>query len=39
VYEYEYVSKYIHASAFSLLRLDLQIIAKGMRVMMRGKGL
>jgi len=39
VYEYEYVSKYIHASAFSLLLLDLQIIAKGMRVMMRGKGL
>ncbi len=39
VYEYEYVNRYIHASIFSLLLLDLSIIGKGIRVMLKGKGL
>jgi len=39
IYEYEYVSHYMHASTFSLLLLDLKIIFKGIRVMMKGKGL
>lgn len=39
VYEYEYVYRYIHSSLFSLLFLDLKIIAKGMVVMAKGKGL
>ena len=39
VYEYEYVSRYIHSSSLSLLMLDLSIIGKGIRVMLKGKGL
>jgi len=39
IYEYEYVSRYMHSSNFSLFLLDLKIIGKGMRVMMKGKGL
>jgi len=39
IYEYEYVNHYIHASTFGLLWLDLEIIGRGMRVMMKGKGL
>lgn len=39
VYEYEYVSRYIHSSILSLLFLDLKIIGKGMVVMAKGKGL
>lgn len=39
VYEYEYVSCYLHSSLLSLFFLDLKIIGKGMLVMVKGKGL
>ena len=39
IYEYEYITKYIHASSFGLLILDLKIILKGIRVVLKGKGL
>ena len=39
VYEYEYITKYIHSSSLSLLMFDLKIIGKGVRVMLKGKGL
>jgi lipopolysaccharide/colanic/teichoic acid biosynthesis glycosyltransferase len=39
IYEYEYVSKFIHSSSFSLLMLDLKIIWRGFRLMLKGKGL
>jgi lipopolysaccharide/colanic/teichoic acid biosynthesis glycosyltransferase len=39
VYEYEYISRYIHSSSLSLLMLDLSIIFKGIIVVLKGKGL
>ena len=39
IYEYEYVSRYIHSSALGLLMLDLKIIGRGIIVMLKGKGL
>lgn len=39
VYEYYYVDRYIHSSSFSLLLLDLKIIWRGIKVMLKGKGL
>lgn len=39
VYEYEYVNRYIHSSSLALLMLDLKIIGKGIKVMLKGKGL
>jgi len=39
VYEYEYINRYINSSSFSLLLLDLKIIGKGIKVMLKGKGL
>lgn len=39
IYEYEYISRFIHSSSFSLLMLDLMIIWKGMLLMLKGKGL
>jgi lipopolysaccharide/colanic/teichoic acid biosynthesis glycosyltransferase len=39
VYEYEYIDRYIHSSALNLLFLDLSIIWKGFKVMLKGKGL
>jgi len=38
-YEYEYIDTYLKASALGLLRLDLMIIARGIKVMLQGKGL
>jgi lipopolysaccharide/colanic/teichoic acid biosynthesis glycosyltransferase len=39
VYEYEYIDKYLKLSSFGLLWLDLKIIARGIRVVLKGKGL
>jgi lipopolysaccharide/colanic/teichoic acid biosynthesis glycosyltransferase len=39
VYEYEYVDQYIKRSSFGLLMLDLTIIWRGIRVILRAKGL
>lgn len=38
-YEYEYVHRYLHYSPTRLLLLDLYIIGKGIKVMIKGKGL
>jgi lipopolysaccharide/colanic/teichoic acid biosynthesis glycosyltransferase len=38
VYEYEYVDRYLRSSAVGLLWLDLSIIARGVRVVLQGKG-
>ncbi|MBK5968781.1 MULTISPECIES: sugar transferase [Thiorhodovibrio] len=38
-YEYEYVDQYLKHSPMGLLWLDLTIIAKGVRLMLQGKGL
>jgi lipopolysaccharide/colanic/teichoic acid biosynthesis glycosyltransferase len=37
-YEYEYIDRYLSSSPFELLRLDLWIIWKGIRVILRGGG-
>ena len=37
-YEYEYIEKYINLSSFKLLKLDLWIIWKGIRLIFRGGG-
>lgn len=37
-YEYEYVDQYLNRSSFSLLRLDLWIIFKGIKVILKGGG-
>ena len=39
VYEYEYIDKYLKLSSFGLLWLDLKIIGRGIKVVLRGKGL
>lgn len=39
VYEYEYIDKYLNYSALRLLWLDLVIIARGIKVILQGKGL
>ncbi|MFW6147952.1 MAG: hypothetical protein ACOC6B_06125 [Thermodesulfobacteriota bacterium] len=39
LYEFEYVNRYIHASSFGLLLLDLTIIFKGILVVFKAKGL
>ena len=39
VYEYEYVDQYMKLSALGLLWLDLKIIGRGIKVILRGKGL
>lgn len=38
-FEYEYVDKYLRSSAFQLLVLDAWVIARGLRVLLQGKGL
>jgi lipopolysaccharide/colanic/teichoic acid biosynthesis glycosyltransferase len=38
-YEYEYIDQYVKRSAWGLLRLDLKIIWRGIRVILQGKGL
>ena len=38
VYEYEYIDQYLKRSSFGLLRLDLWIIWKGVRLILRGGG-
>jgi lipopolysaccharide/colanic/teichoic acid biosynthesis glycosyltransferase len=39
VYEYEYVDQYLKLSPFGLLLLDLKIIGRGIKVILKGKGL
>ncbi len=39
IYEYEYINQYINRSSFGLLLLDIQIICKGIIVIIKGKGL
>jgi hypothetical protein len=39
VYEYEYADQYLTRSGAGLLWLDLTIIARGLRVVLKGKGL
>jgi len=39
IYEYEYINRYINSSSFSLLMLDIKIIWKGIKVILKGKGL
>jgi lipopolysaccharide/colanic/teichoic acid biosynthesis glycosyltransferase len=39
VYEYEYASQYLNRSGAGLLWLDLTIIARGLSVVLKGKGL
>lgn len=39
VYEYEYADQYIRLSALGLLWLDLTIIARGLLIVLKGKGL
>ena len=39
IYEYEYIDRYLKLSGFGLLCLDLVIIARGLRVVLKGKGL
>ncbi len=38
IYEYEYVNEYLKRSSFSLLKLDLWIIWKGVNVILKGGG-
>lgn len=39
IYEYEYADQYLKLSPFGLLWLDLKIIGRGVKVILRGKGL
>ena len=39
VYEYEYIDRYLKLSSIALLWLDLKIIGRGIKVVLRGKGL
>ena len=39
LYEYEYIDRYLNSSALALLWLDLVIIGRGIKVVLRGKGL
>ena len=38
VYEYEYIDQYLKRSSFGLLRLDLWIIWKGLKLILKGGG-
>ncbi len=38
-YEYEYIDQYLKRSPISLLLLDLKIISRGVKVIIKGKGL
>lgn len=38
-YEYEYIDQYLKRSPMSLLLLDLKIISRGVKVILKGKGL
>ena len=38
IYEYEYIDKYMNASDFELLFLDLKIIYKGILLIFKGEG-
>lgn len=39
IYEYEYIEQYLKLSPLGLLWLDLKIIGRGVKVLLRGKGL
>ena len=39
VYEYEYIDQYLKLSSIGLLWLDLRIIGRGIKVMIKGQGL
>jgi lipopolysaccharide/colanic/teichoic acid biosynthesis glycosyltransferase len=39
VYEYEYIDNYLKLSSLGLLWLDLKIIGRGIKVVLKGKGL
>lgn len=39
IYEYEYADQYLKLSPFGLLWLDLKIIGRGIKVILKGKGL
>ncbi len=39
VYEYEYIDQYLKLSSLGLLWLDLRIIGRGIKVMIKGQGL
>lgn len=39
IYEYEYIDQYLKRSALGLLALDLTIIWRGLKVIVKGKGL
>jgi lipopolysaccharide/colanic/teichoic acid biosynthesis glycosyltransferase len=39
VYEYEYIDQYLKRSSLGLLWLDLKIIGRGIKVMVKGQGL
>jgi lipopolysaccharide/colanic/teichoic acid biosynthesis glycosyltransferase len=39
IYEYEYIDKYLKLSSWGLLWLDLTIIGRGVKVILKGKGL
>lgn len=39
LYEYEYIDQYLKRSALGLLMLDLKIIWRGIKVILKGKGL
>ena len=39
VYEYRYIERYLHLSPMDLLKLDLSIIGRGIKVILQGKGL
>ena len=39
IYEYEYADQYLKLSSLGLLCLDLKIIGRGIKVILRGKGL
>jgi lipopolysaccharide/colanic/teichoic acid biosynthesis glycosyltransferase len=39
IYEYEYIDNYLKLSSVGLLWLDLKIIGRGIKVVLKGKGL
>ena len=39
VYEYDYIDQYLKRTSLGLLWLDLSIIARGVKVIIRGQGL
>ena len=39
IYEYEYIDQYLKLSSLGLLWLDLKIIGRGIKVILKGKGL